>query len=94
MPMAVWTVISAELARTGDLRLAVAVLVSVLAYLRPCEMLKLRRDRLVPPYGDVNYWCLVLFPGRRRAPSEIDESDDSISMEGSRFLFLNHFFGR
>ena len=35
MPMAVWTAISAELARTGDLRLAVAVLVSMFAYLSP-----------------------------------------------------------
>ena len=92
MPMAVWTAISAELARTGDLRLLVAVLVSVLAYLRPCDMLKLRRDRLLPPDEDVKYWRLELSRDRRRCRGKQHESGGSICMEDSRFLFLNCFF--
>ena len=54
--------LAVELMRRGRSEMGIAVLISVICYLRPGEMLRLQRSGLVRLYLSTTHWVLFLFP--------------------------------
>jgi hypothetical protein len=85
----VWCAVAAEMARLGLLRMAIAILVGVDAYLRPSELVALTAGSLVPPSPESGEaWSLLLHPASRGARSKVGESDETIMLNSPRLAFL------
>ena len=50
-------------------------------YLRPCDVLRIRRENFVPPQsivGGAPRWTLVMYPRAGRVPAKNNSFDDSV----------------
>jgi hypothetical protein len=75
----VWCALMISFIRKGKTRLAAMVLLMVITYLRPKELLMLTsRNFSRPTSSGVNAWVLVLFPQEGAARSKTNESDDTV----------------
>ena len=89
----VWCAVAAEMVRRGLLRMAIAILVGVDAYLRPSELIALTAGSLVPPSPESREaWSLLLHPASRGARSKVGESDETILLNSPRLAFLKPAF--
>ena len=85
----VWAGVAAEMVRRGLVRMAIAILIGVDAYLRPSELLSLRTSSLVPPSPESgDSWSLLLHPSSRGARSKVGESDETVLLNSRRLTFL------
>ena len=68
----------------GQLGMAVATMLCVGCYLRPGELLSLRRRNLQAPAAGVNrHWGLLIFPQERAERSKTGASDDSVVVDNA-----------
>ena len=75
--------------RIGNLLGAIAVLVAVECYLRPSEVLGLRRSGLLPPTQQgVPHWVVLLFPDAGVERSKVGSSDDTIPLDSRRMPWI------
>ena len=75
MPLSVWSGISMELVRMGQLRIAIFLMVGLSSYSRPSELIRCRLFSLVRPTRGINdHWCLLLSPG---AAGEVKDGGSS-----------------
>ena len=89
-PWPVWCLIAAELAKDGFFLMSVAVLLMVDAYLRPSELLSLRRSSLLPPAPWTGRaWSILLFPEKELPRSKTGESDDTIMLNSARTMWMD-----
>ena len=76
----------------GNLDFAFLILLAFDAYLRPCDVLRLRRHFFIPPQrcsGGTHQWTLVPHPAEGRIPSKSNSFDDSILVGHGRRGWLN-----
>ena len=75
--------------------MSVAVLLMVECYLRPAELLSLRRRSLLPAApGTRQAWSILLFPEHEKARSKTGESDDTVMINGRRVAWMNPIWAR
>ena len=90
LPWAVWSALALELLRSGDGRAGFGLLLMVDAYLRPSELLSLRRGSLVPPaQGGLRDWSLHLFPQEESKRSKVGSADDTVVMNSERMRWAD-----
>ncbi|CAE7411650.1 unnamed protein product [Symbiodinium sp. KB8] len=86
MPLGLWCALAVELARVGQVRMALFVMVSVSTYCRPSELLALPTSSLIPPsQGILDEWALLVAPQEFRHPTKTGEYDHSVALD-SKFL--------
>ncbi|CAK0795079.1 unnamed protein product, partial [Prorocentrum cordatum] len=93
LPWAVWSALALELLRSGHGRAGSGVLLMVDAYLRPSELLSLRRGSLVAPArGGPTDWSLHLFPQEEIKRSKVGGADDTVVMNSERMRWADSVF--
>ena len=77
----------------GEYMKAVWTLVAFGGYLRPSDVMKLRRQDLVPPVGSLSkHWCLVLNSEEYGDESKTGVSDESMIWDNVETKFLGEVF--
>ena len=79
-PFATWRALAVMLVRHGSWRMAVAVLIQLLGYLRVQELLgAVCGDLLAPTAQGHRSWALVLHPAEREVRSKTGETHESVT---------------
>ncbi|CAK0838868.1 unnamed protein product, partial [Prorocentrum cordatum] len=85
LPLAVWAALALELLRSGQGRAGFGALLMVDAFLRPSELLSLRRGSLVLlAHGGLRDWSLHLFPREEAKRNKVGGADDTVVMNSER----------
>jgi integrase len=89
-PWSLWCAYACLLSQLGCAEMAVALLLMVVAYLRPCELMSLHVvDLLTPAISISPFWTLLICPSTRSSRTKVGESDDSIRLDAKRLLWVD-----
>ena len=85
--------ISCYLAEAGFVSMGLALLLAHFAYLRPVELMRLRRVDLVPPLTAASpSWALLLAPSEVGVPTKVGVLDDSVMLDHPEMLWMESAF--
>ena len=88
-PLALWAGVAWRLVERGLLQMAVFLMISVSSYLRPNELMSLKRGGIIAPAAGISpYWNLLLFPSQQAERSKTNLCDVSIVMDSPYLQFL------
>ena len=77
------------LTRDRQVQMAVWVLLTFAAYLRPSECMGLLSEDLVPPTRNITgFWTLIVCPQEREARTKTGAADDSVLLDSEQLLWL------
>ena len=93
LPMVLLALILRHMLDSGSYEMAVAVLLQHKMYLRPGELVNLKKEQLVPPVlpGSDQYgcWAVNLAPEETGPPGKTGLHDESLVLDTSRWLGLH-----
>jgi len=88
-PWAVWCGMAVWMAERGHVLMGMATLLGVTCFLRPSEMMGIRRVGLQRPSSSIcAHWCLLLFPEEFEERSKTRSADDSIPIDTSEVQWM------
>ena len=82
--------IATELIRAGRLQMAIWTLLSFTTYLRPTEMMRLRRKHIIPPiHGISSHWSVLVADAELNEVTKTGGSDESVVLDSKLTKFLD-----
>lgn len=96
LPSPVISAIANAVMRMGAPRLAVITKLGERLYLRPGELLSLKRKQISPPAPLLGllYWSVVMHPEEDAVPSKTFNFNDCLMLDNPHFAFLDPFMER
>jgi len=94
LPWALVAAMTMHMMKRHQLHAAAAILLSFTAYLRPGEVLDLRKTDLVAPMPRQEHWSLLLHPAERQERSKVGLADESILLDSPLLPWLGPALNR
>jgi hypothetical protein len=93
LPWPFWTFLAEEMVRSGRTSMGVFTVLCVSAYMRPSELMSVRRCDMIPPCrGVLAHWSMVLFPEEVGRPSKTMKFNDSICLDDAKLAGMGPIF--
>ena len=89
LPRMIWSGVCWEMVRNKKPLMAIHILMMIVTYCRPGELLQsVREDLIRPMHGVASDWSLFLHPVQRGVPSKTKSYDDTIDLKNQIYPWI------